>query len=252
MPDTFKPISEVQWVEKLVAGRYKVKVPDWMNQYDYWPDWEVARFRSMEELLALGDVLFDVGSETGWISAIYAQFVGAEGMCLFEPTPELWPAIRATWKENGLATPRSTCCALVSDADVHADLLATSLMAVDHGWPAPSERTFLLENVKYNHINEDCHRRPQITLDKFVEISGIEPDAITIDVEGAEYHVLRGAEQTIRRCRPIIWVSVHDQFMVDRYKVWPSMLRLFMESCNYQGNFLAEDHESHYCYVPRA
>ncbi len=253
MPDTFKPLAEVQFVEKLVANRYKVKVPDWMDKagYDWWPDWEVARFKSMEENLELGDVLFDVGTETGWISAIYAQFVGPEGMCLFEPCVELWPAIKASWEQNGLAMPLSTCCALVSDVDVFADSLATSLMAVDKNWPVPAFETVLLENVKYNHIDEDCNRRAQIRLDTFVEWSEIEPSAITIDVEGAEYQVLRGAEQTIRRCRPLVWASIHEKFMVDRYKVWPSTLRLFMESCNYQGHFLAEDHEAHWLWKPR-
>ncbi len=249
MPDIFKPLAEVQWVEKLVAGRYKVKVPSWMETaHDWWPDWEVARFRSMEENLKKGDILFDVGTETGWISAIYAQFVGAEYMCLFEPTPELWPAIRATWQQNGLATPKTGCCALVSDVDVKVGGDGSMMIGC---WPDAASGELLLENVKYNHINEDCHRRDQITVDYFVERTEIEPRAITIDVEGAEFQVLRGAEKTIRRCRPLIWVSIHEAFMVDRYKIWPSTLRLFMESCGYHPTFLAEDHEGHWFFQPR-
>lgn len=250
MPDTFKPLSEVLWVEKLVAGRYKVKVPSWMvTEHDWWPDWEVARFRSMEENLKKGDILFDVGSETGWISAIYAQFVGAENMCLFEPTPELWPAIKATWQQNGLDVPRATCPALVSDTS--REYVDNPMVGGLRSWPILAYGEMLLENVKYNHINEDSDRRPQITLDRFVQITGIEPRAITIDVEGAEYQVLWGAQETIRRCRPLVWVSIHEQFMVDRYKVWPATLRLLMESCGYQPNFLAEDHEGHWFFQPK-
>jgi FkbM family methyltransferase len=250
MPDIFKPLTEVRFVEKLVANRYKVKVPDWMDTaHDWWADWEVARFRSMEENLKKGDILFDVGTETGWISAIYAKFVGAENMCLFEPTPELWPAIKATWEQNGLSMPRSTFCALVSDIDSGKG--PGNIIGASRDWPTAAHGELILENVKYNHINEDAERRQQITLDSFVKIWNIEPKAITIDVEGAEYQVLWGAQETIRRCRPLIWVSIHEAFMVDRYKVWPSTLRLLMESHNYQGVFLAEDHESHFAFFPR-
>lgn len=64
MPDTFIPLSEVEWVEQLVCDRYKVKIPKFLADYNqWWGDWEKERFRSMEENLKRGDILFDVGAE---------------------------------------------------------------------------------------------------------------------------------------------------------------------------------------------
>lgn len=42
-----------------------------------------------------------------------------------------------------------------------------------------------------------------ITLDSM----NIEPDFIKIDVEGREWHVLKGGEDTIRRCQPVIMLE---------------------------------------------
>jgi hypothetical protein len=109
MPDIFKPLSEVKFVEKLVCKKYRVKVPEFLEER-WIPDWEAERFASMRANLKEGDTLFDVGAEAGWISAIYAQFVGGGNMVLVEPCAELWPSIKATWEANELGIPRLTAC----------------------------------------------------------------------------------------------------------------------------------------------
>jgi FkbM family methyltransferase len=48
-----------------------------------------------------------------------------------------------------------------------------------------------------------------ITVDEFVAQRGIAPDAIKIDVEGAELDVLDGMQQTLRQFRPRVIVEVH-------------------------------------------
>jgi len=53
--------------------------------------------------------------------------------------------------------------------------------------------------------------RRQVTLDAFCAERGLRPDVVKIDVEGAELGVLRGAGQTIRRARPVIFLSVHPR-----------------------------------------
>lgn len=35
-------------------------------------------------------------------------------------------------------------------------------------------------------------------------------DAVKIDTEGAELHVLRGLRATLKRCRPKLWIELHD------------------------------------------
>ena len=249
MPDTFIPLSEVEWVEQLVCDRYKVKIPKFLADYNqWWGDWEKERFRSMEENLKRGDILFDVGAEIGWQSAIYAQFVGAENMCLFEPCPELWPSIKSTWEMNGLSIPKLCTVGFLSDAGQ----MTNSWW--NNGWPPEGREEKLLTNTKFQHVDENPETQ-QMRMDdlvactKFVECI---PCAITIDVEGWELAVLKGAEKTLREHRPLVWVSLHEGF-VSRPGVDPKNIDVhdFMASCGYEHRHLGVDHESHEMYIPR-
>ena len=58
-------------------------------------------------------------------------------------------------------------------------------------------------------------RQPIMRLFKKFNINKI--DILQIDCEGYEYRVLQGAEQTIRRCRPIVVIEQkpHDMYSKD-------------------------------------
>src|SRR6266705_5885082 len=89
------------YVDRLFNDHFHVRVPSFANfpkldNYRY----EFLRTKSMEERLQKGDILFDIGVADGCVSAIYAQIVGAENLCLFEPEPVVWANIRALWEEN--------------------------------------------------------------------------------------------------------------------------------------------------------
>src|SRR5579859_2107197 len=93
--------------------RYSINAPDFIADREERPHYEKDRFASMEANLHKGDILFDVGCELGWQSAIYARFVGPENMCLFEHVRELWPTIKEIWKMNGYEFPLTTSCSFV-------------------------------------------------------------------------------------------------------------------------------------------
>jgi len=76
-------------------------------------------------------------------------------------------------------------------------------------------------------------------------------DVITIDVEGSELEVLRGAEQTLRALRPIVFVSVHPEFMRERWGQTPDDLLVQMEMWDYIPTYLGYDHEQHWIFKPR-
>lgn len=195
----------------------------------------------MEENLTKGMILLDVGAEHGWMSAIYAGFVGAENMCLFEPCPEVWPNIKATWEANKLELPMITACGFLGEIE-HLSLTCNERL-----WPEEAKADKLIENMKYRNIWGQGEETPQSTIDKLPFI----PAAITIDVEGAELSVLRGAEQTLRKKRPVVWVSLHEKAMAEFYQHTPQQVQDFMKSCGYDGQFLGFDHEDHWIFMPR-
>lgn len=63
--------------------------------------------------------------------------------------------------------------------------------------------------VKKNHEKYITTYKKQITLDSFFENSTLKPELIKIDVEGAEVKVLQGARNTLKKFKPVIFLSVH-------------------------------------------
>ena len=99
--------------QKIINRRWVLwttdAIADWdggTGDYSARRGWEFERFESFRKHLRWGDTFYDIGAEHGWISAIIArEFVGAENMVLFEPSPEFWVNIRRIWEYNGLGMP---------------------------------------------------------------------------------------------------------------------------------------------------
>jgi FkbM family methyltransferase len=56
---------------------------------------------------------------------------------------------------------------------------------------------------------------PVVTVDALAEVMGNPPDVIKIDVEGAEFSVLQGAQKTLLNVHPVIFLSVHSNSQRD-------------------------------------
>ena len=54
---------------------------------------------------------------------------------------------------------------------------------------------------------------PQIKIDDIVAQTGLVPDHISVDCEGSDWEVLKGAEQTLKEHKPKLWISIHPEFM---------------------------------------
>jgi hypothetical protein len=85
-----------------------------------------------------------------------------------------------------------------------------------------------------------------IKLDDYVSEVGIVPDALNIDVEGAELLVFKGAEKTLRDNNLKIFVSIHDDLGIRDYNTTPEDTMFYLESFGYTGEFLAKNHEAHW------
>ncbi|HUC61102.1 MAG TPA: FkbM family methyltransferase [Alphaproteobacteria bacterium] len=93
---------------------------------------------------------------------------------------------------------------------------------------------------------------PCYRLDRLIAANdvGARDVLIKCDVEGAELHVLRGAERLIGRHRPAMLISVHPT-MLPNYGHTNDMLGAFLEGFGYTIRCLADDHEEHWwCTAP--
>lgn len=227
----------------IYNGRYQMKFPDHIADWDAISGWEIQRFLSMELNLRSEDVLFDVGAEHGSQSAIYSTFVGGgQNMVLIEPTDNFWPNIRLTWEANELAVPRATYVGLVGDSKSE-----TAPAVTLGGWPACADGPEQGAGG-YKYLHEPGHSEvDKTTFDQLVEAIG-PPTAITMDVEGAEMCVLRGAEQTLREHQPLVWVSIHPDMLKRDYNSSRMELLQFMDGLGYEAHNLQVDHEEHWAF----
>lgn len=241
-----------------INGRWFLDLPPHRAARPEWATgWERERLDSMYAALCpwyegfgenwprgYSPVIYDVGTEEGDLSALYASW-GCD-VVLVEPNPRVWPNIRYCFEHNGLK-PRGWFVGFAGDR-VHAGLTPGYLDRNGAVWPDDAYGPLIGDHGFLN-----VAERPDvtmITLDVLSELSGTVPDAITMDVEGAELLVMRGAGGILDHHRPLVWVSVHPQFSWDMYQLTRDDLLTFMADHDYRAELLAIDHEEHWLFRP--
>lgn len=242
--------------DKIEWKRVNYLRQGWSNNYDYslwineplaswdvYPYWERERIESMRQHLKKGDVLFDIGTESGWCNLVYATMVGPENMVLIEPEPLFWPNIQALWEKNypGIS-PLACFSGLISDKTTAENVLEI------HAWPAEASGD-LIDRNSYKYIHEHGDQIQQITIDEYIKRTGIIPDALTMDTEGSEMLILKGAEDTLKTHHPKLWVSIHPDLALKDYGIQDGEVVKYLESLGYNGTYLATDHEEHWFFI---
>lgn len=239
--DKFRPAESIEFVDINFNQIWPVKVPKFLHDYHGWWDyWELDCHLSMQERLMSKMVLYDVGAFDGWQSAVFSQMVGGpQNMVLIEPVPEMWANTRLTWEKNGLGPPRACFQGFAADYDKDLKVWLNS-------WPQDGiDYSQIIKAIKFRLLNEHADHTPAIRIDTLAQVVH-PPDALHIDVEGAELIVLKGADQVLREVKPLVWIALHPEFMWDRFKTTPSDLVTYMCQHGYTGKLLATDHEQHW------
>jgi FkbM family methyltransferase len=257
--------------EVVLNGRWPLILPEHRAARPEWSTgWEVERLASMHANLRPGMTVVDVGTEEGDISALIASWVSAieigimrdvvleptatgfgeplGGVILVEPNPRVWPNVKAIWEANDLPAPLEAFVGFCGDElRLHNQGRShNNHRGIEGRWPACADG-----DVIGDHGFCNLSERPDIdsiTLDALAGSRRV--DAITMDTEGSELLVLRGAEETLRTDRPIVWVSVHPEFSVDMYDLTREDLLRHMRTLDYRCEQLAIDHEEHWLFWP--
>lgn len=169
---------------------------------------------ALDGFLAEGYVCCDIGAEYGLYTLTFASRVGPRGTVLaFEPLPG-----------PGRFLARTVRWLRASNVAVHQHALGdeprqgTMSLPKRRGLPVHG-RAFLADDADGLGPNAEFagDQRLQVTvstLDRVVAQSGLDRvDFIKIDVEGYEPAVLRGAEETIRRFRPVLLIEIEDRHL---------------------------------------
>jgi FkbM family methyltransferase len=180
------------------------------------PLWEAGRLASCSERIRPGMTVYDIGAEHGDFTALYRQWVTDRGRVIpFEPSPPYWPCIRETFEANEYAPPAAWFAGFASactDLSPITEHTATIDGTPRDGWPACAyEANSDVDIGRFRHLIQEGRTTPQIRVDEFAAKTGLRPDVVVIDVEGAEHDVLEGMTELLADPLPLlVYVSVHD------------------------------------------
>ncbi len=196
--------------------------------------WRVAFFGSYEPesreifrtVLPVGGVAVDVGANVGWHTLLMARLVGESGRVL---AAEANPSVRKRLEAN-LELNRFRQVEVIPYAITNAE--GTVAFHGPDADDSDSGNGYLVEDATTGRdgtIRVEARR-----LDDIVPAARIERlDLLKIDVEGFEWPVLQGAEQTIEKYRPHI-VFEYDADYASRGGGTPELLEEYFRRHRYR------------------
>jgi FkbM family methyltransferase len=146
-----------------------------------------------------GMIALDVGADIGYYSMHFSRLVGKAGRVIaFEPIPKARERLVHNIALNKLDNIEVSEFALGNQEGI-----------------VFLEDPFTKSRVNLKKTTGGAHDI-QVSIKRFDDlIDGSLPsiDIIKMDIEGAEHEALRGMEQTLRRCKPVIVLEVHNHFL---------------------------------------
>lgn len=223
-------------MKKIKAnGKYEIILTDHRAERPEWQTgWESVRIDEMVATVINADdpIVLDIGAEEGDISAILAM----QGAFVYmvEPNEKVLPNIREIWEANK-----------IEGGLVFNGFVGLSDAVIEDGdFVKPSEiEGDVVSDHGFSNLHENVDKKV-ISLDRI--LSRFPINIITIDVEGAEYSVLSSGLKKLKQLKPIVYVSVHPEFMFMYYEKYTAELTNMMQSVGYRFEVLAFDHELHF------
>ena len=179
-------------------------------------------------------VIFDIGANIGYFTFLLAKRLGFEGTAyLFEPVPHLAELCKTTFRDAAFNV--TVLDVGLSDRDAEEDIFVAGNGNL--GW-----NTIVAERAGSDMTKVRIRLKP-------FESCGIDvtPSLIKVDVEGAEYLVLKGMLGCLRRWRPrpvvlceIGWGRSHPAWE-EEVRVFAEMKQMGYVICDLDGVAINEE-----------
>ena len=156
--------------------------------------WEPWITRTLVSAIRSGDIYVDVGANVGCIALEIAQHTGAR-IYAFEPQIRLARMIAISARMNDF-----------NQVTVYSAAVGEKPGTVTLHVPSHSVHASLAA------LSEKCNdlQVPMVSLDAMVEAGELPiPTVIKVDVEGAEFQVLRGSQRILQKHSPILLVEAN-------------------------------------------
>jgi FkbM family methyltransferase len=181
----------------------------WRAWKTRWRD-QRCELAALHAALANGGVALDVGANKGSYLYWLAHWSQGAQVVAFEPQLTLATYLQAVLQRTGL-----------SHAKVENLALSDQVGEVTLYIPGESDSPgATLEQAMQNKTACRQERVAMTTLDAYVALNILGPvKAVKVDVEGHEWAVLKGAQQTLLRDRPVLVVECEERHMQSGHSV---------------------------------
>lgn len=149
--------------------------------------------------------IVDVGAYIGDTALILSPLTSAK-LYAFEATSKYYNLLKKTIELNNLENVVPIHAALGAECGHIAINIADSCSSI------------FMPNIE----SEGSEEVEMLTLDSFVEKTGLKVGLIKVDIEGYEREFLKGAEKTIRSQRPTLLISIYH-YAADFFEIKPTL-----------------------------
>ena len=164
---------------------------------------ETEHYKWVSERLSPGDVVYDVGANMGLFTNMMSKRVGPQGKVRsFEPNPPAFEDLRRIVVLNQLD---NVDLYPVAASDSQGVAVFNQILSGN----VNREASGLVLESEANQSPQSAITVTTTTLDLIVASTPKPPSLIKIDVEGAEFQVIRGLRQTLAAFRPKLVIEFH-------------------------------------------
>lgn len=241
-------------IKTLINNKWELLLPLHRSELTFWPYWEAKRLQALHDQIVNDNhynrskkqTIIDIGAEEGDLTALNAiwlqEYYTEENwdIHIIEPSNQVWPSIRSIWKANEIKSPAGCLSGFFS---------SRTLPGWEKGcavWPKDAYGS--ISTVSGFRNLAENGSLPEVTLDDYCTFTGAQPSILTMDVEGSELEVLKGAVSVLEKYHPVIYIAIHPEFMFNQYSYYERDLHNILIDYNYVGEHLDYSHEHHWVF----
>ena len=175
---------------------------------------------NFHRLLYRPGTLVDIGAHDGLLTIPLARLPGSRVLA-FEPLPSAYARLQAALRAAFGEPPAHVECHHLALGDHQGSItLATPVLdgVAQEQWASTAKDYAAHVSAR---VTVERFTVPMRTLDDFA-IADV--TAIKLDAEGAEYEILRGARETLLRCRPVLTLEVEERHRAGSTYAVPAFL----------------------------
>ena len=165
-------------------------------------NFEPPTIKFLEKYIKKGDLIFDIGANVGYHTLIFSELTGENGSVFaFEPEPDNYKTLKKNVDLNSL---KNVICINKALSDREETLNFYVSKSFNKG-------THFLVYNPIQHL-KDPIKIDVIPLSNFIKENNIKCiDFIKIDVEGAEFEVIKGMEKSLIHFKPTLLVEINNE-----------------------------------------